>query len=178
MIKGHLDLSFITDGMLDSTEFKERNPIGFTWKELDMPEPSEPITNAVVHQSFELDCPDWAHQVKAMFSDKLTAAQVTINLVKPGQFIPPHRDAFIKLHRQAKLSNTLVDNLVPIRVNVFLQDHKLGHFFEMDGEVCMNYKKGDFAIIHQGAIHSVINIGNTNRYTLQVSGFADRNTFI
>ncbi len=48
----------------------------------------------------------------------------------------------------------------------------------MENNVCMNYTKGDFAVIKQGKIHSVINIGNENRYTLQVSGFADKDTFL
>jgi quercetin dioxygenase-like cupin family protein len=48
----------------------------------------------------------------------------------------------------------------------------------MENEVCMTYVKGDFAVIKMNKIHSVINIGNENRYTLQVSGFADKDTFI
>lgn len=42
----------------------------------------------------------------------------------------------------------------------------------------MNYKKGDYTIIRLNKIHSVINIGNENRYTLQVSGFADKGIFL
>jgi len=102
---------------------------------------------------------------------------VTINLIEPGFFIPPHRDAFLKLREFARVNNIDITDKEPVRINLFLQDHKIGHYFEMDNTICFNYKKGDYAIIKLGKIHSVINIGNENRYTLQVSGFANKGIY-
>lgn len=174
MIKGHIDIDFVTDDMLHNIEFKEKNHLRLNWGELGIKEPDEIQQSAIVYQSFENDCPEWAFRIKEMFADMLECRMVTLNLIKPGYFIPPHRDAFFKLRQYAKDNNIDTTNKEPVRINLFLQDHKIGHFFEMENEVCMNYKKGDFALIKLGKIHSVINIGNENRYTLQVSGFADK----
>lgn len=178
MIKGNVNLDFVTDDMLRALVFPEVTHADRNWKELGIPAPAEPQICAIVHQAFDTYAPRWAHRVKDMFADVLEHRMVTINLVKPGNFIPPHKDAFIKLHQYAKDQQIDLTNKEAVRINVFLQDHKLGHFFEMENEVCMNYKKGDFAVIKLGKVHSVINIGNENRYTLQVSGFADKDTFI
>lgn len=177
MIKGHIDIDFVTDEMLEETVFKETNHIQFNWDELGIPRPKESQVCAIVHQSFGDDCPAWAHQIKEMFADKIQHGMVTVNLIKPGFFIPPHKDAFFKLRQYASDNNIDLTNKEPVRINVFLQDHKLGHFFEMENEVCMNYKKGDFTVIKLGKTHSVINIGNENRYTLQVSGFVGEGLF-
>ena len=177
MIKGHINIDFVTDEMLEQAVFKEQNHIIFTWRELGILEPAEVQQCAIVHQSFGDDCPQWAHQVKDLFGSTIHHKMVTINLVKPGHFIPPHRDEFLKLHKYAQERNLNLTNMEPVRINVFLQDHKLGHFFEMENQVCMDYKKGDFAIIRMNKRHSVINIGNENRYTLQVSGFAEKGMF-
>lgn len=178
MIKGHVDIDFVTDEVLANTVFKETHHISFTWQEMGIAAPQEKQDCAIVHQSFDKDCPEWAHRIKDLFSDKIVHRMVTINLIKPGFFIPPHKDAFLKLNKYAEDNEIDITNKEPVRVNLFLQDHKLGHFFEMENQVCMNYKKGDFAVIKAGRIHSVINIGNENRYTLQVSGFADKDTFL
>ena len=178
MIKGHIDINFLTDDMLHEALFKETHHIEFTWQEIGLSKPKEKQESAIVHQSFGSDCPEWAHRIKDMFSNKIEHSMVTINLIKPGFFIPPHKDVFLKLHSYAKENNIDLTNKEAVRINLFLQDHKIGHFFEMENEVCMNYKKGDYAIIRLGKIHSVINIGNENRYTLQVSGFADKDTFL
>jgi len=177
LIKGHIDIDFLTNEMLDQTVFKETHHLEFNWEELGLPKPKVKQESAMVHQSFGSDCPTWAHKIKDMFSKTIEHSMVTINLVEPGFFIPPHRDAFLKLREYVKINNIDITDKEPVRINLFLQDHKIGHFFEMENEVCFNYKKGDFAIIKLNKIHSVINIGNENRYTLQVSGFANKGTY-
>lgn len=177
LIKGHINIDFLTDEMLDETIFKETHHIEFTWEELGLPKPKVKQESAIVHQSFGSDCPDWAHEIKNMFANTIEHSMVTINLIEPGFFIPPHRDAFLKLREFARVNNIDITDKEPVRINLFLQDHKIGHYFEMDDKVCFNYKKGDYAIIKLGKIHSVINIGNENRYTLQVSGFANKGTY-
>ena len=41
----------------------------------------------------------------------------------------------------------------------------------------IDYKKGDFTVIKPNAEHHVANLGYQNRYTLQVTGFAEKGTF-
>ena len=181
MINGHININFVNTEMLAKIKFAEHNHVlyaGGIWDDLGVPVPDFPYDGPWVYQSFGGDCPTWAHQIKDMFSDKLECSTVAVNLVKPGHYIPPHKDKFYKLFEIAKKNKLDLTNKEPVRINLFLQNHKLGHFFEMNNDVCMNYKKGDYTIIKFGQLHSVINIGNENRYTLQVSGFADKGTFL
>jgi quercetin dioxygenase-like cupin family protein len=48
----------------------------------------------------------------------------------------------------------------------------MGHFLEIGEESFPEYKKGDYTYIYKDVVHCVTNVSNTNRYTLQVTGFA------
>lgn len=174
MIKGHLDLSFITDELLDATVFTESNEVSHAnglWQELNIPmPPNYKFGAATVHQCFDTDCPRWAHTIKDMFP-WLQHKLVTINKLEPGSFIPPHRDMFYRLREVT--TDTDVGNKVPVRINVLLQDKKYGHFIDIDNVALSDYRKGDYVYIYQKVIHSVVNVGFENRYTLQVTGLAD-----
>lgn len=178
MYKGHIDIDFISNEMLAKIKFAEHNHVkwcGGLWDELGVPVPDFPYDGPWVYQSFEDDCPLWAHNVKQKFNDVLLYPTVAINLLKPGNYIPPHKDLFYKLLQSAPAEIT---DMEPVRVNIFLQDAQLGHFFEMNGETWLNYKKGDYTVIHKGVLHSVVNIGHYPRYTMQISGFAKKGLFI
>jgi len=179
MHKGHINIDFVTEEMLSITQFHTHNHVrwcGGFWKEQGVPVPDFPYEAPWVHQSFDQDCPYWAHKIKSMFDDVLEHSTVTINLMKPGRYIPPHKDLFFKLLQNAP-EHIVKSNLEPVRINVFLQDHHIGHIYEMNGETWLDYKKGDYTVIKKGIPHCVINIGYMPRYTLQVSGFAKPETF-
>lgn len=174
MIRGHLDLNFITDELLDATVFTESNEVSYAngiWKDLNIPIPASYKEGAAtVHQCFDTDCPAWAHEIKDMFP-WLKHRLVTVNKLEPGSFIPPHKDMFYRLKDMT--ANVDTSNSVPIRINVLLQDKKHGHFLDVDNIALSDYRKGDYVYIYQGVIHSVVNVGFENRYTLQVTGLAD-----
>ena len=173
MIRGNVDLSFLTDSMLESTVFVEKNHVDHAnglWKELGITAPNFPVNSAVVHQSFNDQCPSWAHTIKDMFP-WLQYRLVTINKLEPGSLIPPHRDMFYRLRELT--DGVDVSGMVLVRVNVLLQDKKYGHFLDIDNVALSDYRKGDYVYIQQGVIHSVVNAGFENRYTLQVTGLAD-----
>ena len=177
MYKNHINLDFVTDEMLSSIKFTEHNHValgGGIWDALGVAMPNFPYESPWVHQSFEENCPQWAHDIKNLFKDDLMLPTVTLNLVEPGRFIPPHRDLFYRLLQHSP--KNILDK-EPVRINIFLQDWQIGHIFEMEGETWMNYKKGDFTIIRKGVLHSVINIGYAPRYTMQISGFAEKGRF-
>jgi len=175
VIKGHVDLNFLTDAMLAATKFAEYNYVAEangTWKELGIPQPDYPSTGPNVLQSFDSACPAWAHQIKDMFT-WVHHKVVTLNCLTPGCFIPPHRDELYRL-KQSVLDNKLdVKNLTAVRVNVLLQDKKHGHFLDVNNQTIEHYAKGDYVYIFPGVLHSVANVGYENRYTLQVTGYAD-----
>jgi hypothetical protein len=174
VIKGHLDLSFITEELLEATVFIESNEVAYAnglWQELNIPMPlSYKAGTTTVHQCFDTDCPAWAHKIKDMFP-WLQHRLVTVNKLAPGCFIPPHKDMFYRLKDMTAHVDT--SNSVPIRINVLLQDKKYGHFLDVDNTALSDYRKGDYVYIHRGVIHSVVNVGFENRYTLQVTGLAD-----
>lgn len=174
MIRGNIDLSFLTDDMLDSTVFAEENHVEHAngiWTELGVAKPNYPKGSAIVYQSFNELCPAWAHEIKSMFDSVLQYSTVTVNKVMPGNFIPPHRDGFFKLKESIKTVDN-VDDLMIVRINILLQDKKIGHILELDGEVLNNYRKGDYVYIFPGKLHLVANVGFEPRYTCQVSGLA------
>ena len=172
---GFINIDFVTNEMLYTLKFTEHNHVNYSggyWDEIGTPVPDYPFDGPWVYQMFNNDCPNWAHDIKNMFSDKLIYSMVAINLLKPGRFIPPHRDKFVRLLADAKKNDLNTENLVPVRINIFLQNHIPGHFFEMNNSVFTNYQKGNYSIIHKNVIHSVANISQYNRYAMQITGFA------
>lgn len=172
-----IDLSFVTNEMLHQLKFTQHNQVNYAggyWDEIGIPVPDYPYDGPWVYQMFNTDCPGWAHDIKNMFNNMLSHSTVTINLLKPGRFIPPHRDRFVGLLKNTKNSE-LEPGAIPVRINIFLQHYVPGHFLEMHNTVYTNYQKGDYIIINKDVVHSVANISHYNRYTMQITGFTKGN---
>lgn len=88
----------------------------------------------------------------------------------PGNSIPYHKDMFYKI-RTAYPERT--DTIV--RANIFLEDYKLGHFFQvtLDNEhvTVPNWRKNEGYMFDQTIYHLSSNAGLEPKYTLQISGF-------
>ena len=88
----------------------------------------------------------------------------------PGNSIPYHKDTFYKI-RTAHPERT--DTIV--RVNVFLEDYKLGHFFQatLDNEhfPVPHWNANEAYIFDSSVYHLSSNAGLDPKYTLQISGF-------
>ena len=82
----------------------------------------------------------------------------------PGQTIPLHTDTFHVL--SSKLN---VDPRDCIRILVFLEDWKTGHYFEINDRPILQWKKGDEVIINYGEKHLSGNMGIEPKYTLQIT---------
>lgn len=176
MIEGHVDLSWLDERELYLTKFvEETNSIwsGGYWKDNNLPVPDYPQDGPIVLQTYDDHAPAWAHKIKEKFNF-VEHAMVTVNCIKPGRFIGPHTDKFFRLFDLAKLNKWDIQNKMPVRVNVFLQDKIMGHFLEIEEQSFPEYVKGDYAYILKDQVHCVSNISNTNRYTLQVTGFAKK----
>jgi hypothetical protein len=175
VIKGNVDINFVTDEMLNNTVFPEStdtNHANGLWKTLDVPEPTYPIGSAHLYQCFGEDCPQWAMDVCNKF-DWVQYKQVTINKLTTGTFIPPHVDSMYRLKQDLKNNQDTLENLELVRINIFLQDHQLGHWLNIDDESFDNYNKGDYTFIFPGVIHTVANLGYKPRYTMQITGLID-----
>jgi hypothetical protein len=180
MIAGSINIEHVDYSMLESvdfTEYTETREAGGFWKTIGVATPDFPLKSDVVHQTFDSGCPGWAHEIKQQFT-WLLYSMVTINKLAPGCFIPPHTDTLYRIQQKA-LNNTIdVSNLVPVRINLFLQNKEMGHMFEMDNTYLNKYNKGDYVIITTEKVHSVANLGYLNRYTMQLTGFIHKDTII
>ena len=97
---------------------------------------------------------------------------VTVNKLMPGRFIAPHQDTLYKLRKKVEDEGSDVEGMEPYRVNLFLQDRLMGHYFEMEDQAWIDYVKGDYTVIKRNATHLVANLGYQPRFTMQITGFA------
>jgi len=176
VIEGHVDLSFVTDDMLKAIEFNEVNHVPHgngLWTELGIPEPDFVPGTTNVHQVFDADCPKWTNKVKQLF-DWVDYGTVTLNKLEPGQFIPPHADTLYRLKEYIKEHDLDITDSELVRVNIFLQDKQIGHFLDIGNVGIGDYRKGDYVLLYPGVLHTVGNLGYTNRYTMQITGIIKR----
>ena len=175
MIDGNVNLEFLTDEMLSDIDFTHtisddyyRNPL---WDQLGVSMPNYPKESLELKQVYDEQGPSWVFHIKDQFDSWVLHSTVTLSMLAPGKITPPHKDEMYRLQNSAKCSNIDTSKLEPVRVNILLQDKKIGHFFDMGRLALSNYSKGDYIIIRPGAMHSCGNIGYENRYTMQISGF-------
>jgi hypothetical protein len=176
LIQGHVDIDFLTDKMLEAIKFTHtidkdyrKNPL---WLELQISMPDYPNDSLSLLQVYDDQCPSWAFKIKQQFDSWVFHSTLAISMLRPGKFTPPHRDTLFRLKETVSHANIDVSYLTPVRVNILLQDKHIGHFLDIDGDqMPNNYVRGDYVIIYPEVIHSCGNIGYTNRYTMQISGF-------
>ena len=87
----------------------------------------------------------------------------------PGVMIPAHKDTYEKF-RQV---HAIVDPNTVYRAVVFLENWQSGHYFEIDSTNLSYWKKGDYVVWQNSVGHIAANIGETPRYTLQITGVID-----
>jgi len=120
--------------------------------------------NTQYYQTFEL--PEEYHTfAKEIFSE------YSLSVIKqmPGQTIPEHYDTFYKFSQQYKCDRKDV-----CRLNFFLEDWKSGHYFEIDNEAVINWRKFNFIVIRYGQPHLSGNMGMEPKYTMQITGLYEQ----
>jgi len=135
-----------------SKEFEEQNKryhlAGFT-KE-----------NTKYNQSFKVGV-DIIAFAQTLF-DRCT---ISVMYQMPGQTLPSHVDTFYKISNEYG-----VDPQDCIRVNIFLEDWKSGHYFEINEKPVLHWKRGDAIIIEKDEPHLSGNFGMSPKYTMQITG--------
>ena len=96
---------------------------------------------------------------------------VSIMKQSPGQTLPSHEDTFYKFATEHD-----VDPYACCRVNIFLEDWQSGHYFEINEQSVLHWKRGDAIIIERDEPHLSGNMGMTTKYTMQVTGVKDEFT--
>lgn len=107
--------------------------------------------------------PRWVHSIANTIG--LTDCGFTFYKMKPGIVMPKHIDHFEKY---CKIYNCNKKHVW--RAIVALEDWQSGHYFEIDNNPILNYVAGDFILWSSEMAHMAANIGNSNRYTLQITG--------
>ena len=176
MIKEKIDISHVTDEMLYRIKFTEHTHTVYSggyWKTLGVAVPDYPYEAPWVYQVFEDDCPPWVHGVyERHFSTWLHYGQVTVNKLMPGRVIAPHVDTLYKMRMKVENLNLHTQGMQPVRLNVFLQNRLMGHYYEIENETWLDYEKGNYTIIQPNKMHLVANLGYEPRFTMQITGYA------
>jgi hypothetical protein len=81
-------------------------------------------------------------------------------------FLPLHKDDFATYRKKFNLTNPSIIR----RAIVFLEDWKSGHYFEIEKTAIMNWKAGDWVMWQFDAKHAAGNLGESPRYTVQITG--------
>jgi hypothetical protein len=80
--------------------------------------------------------------------------------------LPTHEDHFISYKKKFNITDTSVI----WRCVVFLEDWKSGHYFEIDNQPHVNWRRGDYVAWNYDVPHYAGNFGVEPRYTLQITG--------
>jgi hypothetical protein len=122
----------------------------------------EKYTGLMVDQSQKI--PNWCYAIAKQLS--LKNFGIVLYCMTPGTIMPEHRDTFVRYKKVMNLNNS---NDV-YRAVIFLEDWKSGHYFEIDNNPLVNWKKGDCVMWKNDIPHMAANLGKENRYTMQITG--------
>jgi hypothetical protein len=126
--------------------------------------------NSEYFQHFEEDLPEFAHHMRDLSG--LEHPVVSMILQNPGQCIPWHRDQYFKLRLKLGITPERI-----ARYLVFLEDWQTGHYFEVAGVPCVQWKKGDVITFGSGQYHLSGNLGLSPKLTLQITGVVNEQSW-
>lgn len=108
--------------------------------------------------------PDWIQG----FRDRLPMQHFSWSIyrMRPGDVLPNHQDTYVSFRRIHSLDHTAVIR----RYVVFLEDWCSGHYFEIDHDPVVRWVSGTTVLWHNDTSHLAANLGDTYRYTLQITG--------
>lgn len=110
------------------------------------------------------DTPEWIEKFKEIFDWKHFSWQ--LYKMQPGRTLPAHCDTYAKF----KELHGITDSSNIWRAIIFLEPWQSGHYFEIDTTNLGYWKKGDYVVWQNQARHIAANVGETDRYTLQITG--------
>jgi hypothetical protein len=118
----------------------------------------------------QLDDPyEWMQPVVDYFSF-LKDVKFCFHRLLPGQYLPTHYDKYEFYRKQHNINN--IDDVQ--RYIVFLEDGADGHYLAIENTVYYNWKRGDCVTWQGKQCHNAVNLGNTTRYTLQITGHVSK----
>jgi len=127
----------------------------------DLPIYKHSMTNEVYHLPKPM--PNFIDTILDQFAYDIKAP--AINLMKPGQVLPFHGDLYTNYIKRYNVTDLNKIN----RFIIFLEDAKMGHMFAFEEKVYHDWKAGDVIGWSGQKKHAAYNMGNTNRYTVQIT---------
>lgn len=120
-------------------------------------------SNTQMHQVWWED-----NSIKAELSNIMKLDVQTVSSIKqnPGNTIPIHRDQFFKIYKDNPSEKRKM-----VRINIFLEDWKTGHFLQYNDTIVNKWKAGQGYMWDNTVEHLSCNAGLLPKYTLQISGF-------
>ena len=92
----------------------------------------------------------------------------------PGTTLPNHSDTYARFREIYNIK----DPSKIFRAVVFLENWQSGHYFEVNEDPVVEWAAGETVIWQYDTKHLAANIGNTDRYTLQITGVPVENIFV
>jgi hypothetical protein len=150
----HRDLAYFNEAFNNPECLSEWRSLGYTQKKFtgDM-------------YDMRRSAPEWVSGVEQYFPFK--DLSWSVYRMTPGCVLPTHGDTYTKF----KEIYAVPDTATVIRVIVFLEDWASGHYMEMNGCPVVNWRAGDWVSWHDDFPHLSANVGKTDRYTLQLTGW-------
>jgi hypothetical protein len=103
----------------------------------------------------------------SIHENKLKNIGINYYCMRPGDNLPSHTDEY---YTYKKIFNLYGQENKIIRIIYFLEDWNSGNYFEIDNTAMVNWKSGDYVAWKYKTPHIAANLGNKNRYTIQVTG--------
>ena len=123
-------------------------------------------SNTRYYQQFGEDLPAFATRMaKATGLESFTVSMIRQD---PGNSIPWHRDHYFQMKRKLGRADDDSDGI--LRFLVFLEDWKVGHYFQAGQTPFVQWKSGDVITFPPDMYHLSSNCGLEPKYTLQVTG--------
>lgn len=163
----HIDLTHFDD-FYTTIEYKLINDItkGLNYSFLDDAQRySSRNLSIYVHRGVRNDVQDY---LKKNFN-WLKNHSFAINLMEPGMILPTHKDRYEYYSRLHNIKN--INKIC--RIIIFLEDWKKGHISQIGETITSPWKAGNWVHWTGDTEHLAANLGNENRYILQLTGELD-----
>lgn len=130
--------------------------------------------NTSYYQQFGDDLPSIATAVAKLSG----LAEATVSAIRqpPGNIIPWHQDQYYQLKK--RLGTERIQDASIWRYLVFLEDHKPGHFFQVENTPYVQWKAGDVVTFLPNAHHLSANAGLEDKFTMQITGLDSPNSWL
>lgn len=118
--------------------------------------------NSSIWQMFHDESPQWVHKLATLVPQDFVNSVVSVINIPPGQTIPYHKDKHYLLQQQYGQGDTW-------RYLIMLEDWKMGHYFEINGQPYTKWHAGDWIKFPQAEWHLAGNMGIEPFYSAQVT---------